>query len=80
MNVGLCDDTEGDEDGAGEFRVDGDNEEQGEELRGLDTGGPLPRNKDIESGKTSGRGFGLALGLVKRFAVISLLDSCERKK
>jgi len=60
----LCDETDGDDDGAGEFKVEGDNDEQGEELSGLGADCKLPlRKRDIdESGSTKGRGFGLAFG------------------
>ena len=66
----MWQETDGEDDGAGEFRVDGDSDEQGDELNGLETGGWPCRN---ESGRT--RGFGFALGLVRRLAVTSLVDS-----
>lgn len=73
----LCEETEGDEEGAGEFKVDGERDEHGEELSGLETGGILPprkRERD-ESGRTKGRGFGLAFGRERRFPTNSLLVS-----
>ena len=68
MNAAFCEDIDGDDDGAGELSVDGDSEEHGDELNGLDAGGMPPRNiSDIEeSGNTNGRGFGLAFGMVNR--------------
>ena len=64
----MCDETDGDDDGAGEFKVEGDNDEQGDELSGLGADCKLPlRKSDIdESGSTKGRGFGLAFGRDKR--------------
>ena len=73
----LCEDTDGDEDGAGEFKVEGERDEHGEELKGLDTGGifpPLKRERD-ESGRTNGLGLGLAFGRDKRLPTNSLLVS-----
>jgi hypothetical protein len=74
----LCEETDGDEEGAGEFKVDGDNEEHGEELSGLETGGIFPPRKweRDESGRTNGRGLGLAFGRESRLPTNSLLASC----
>ena len=70
----MCDETEGEEEGAGELSVDGESDEQGDELSGLETGGiPLPPRKREreESGRTSGRGLGLALGRDSRLPMAS---------
>jgi len=75
----LCeDDTDGEQDSAGELSVDGDSEEQGDELMGDETVGRPPRWKRLsdESGRTRGRGLGLAFGRVRRLLAItiSMLD------
>lgn len=81
MVAWLCDDIDGDEDGAGECKVDGDNEEHGEELSGLETGGIFPPRKceRDESGRTNGRGLGLAFGRDNRLPAKSLLASLYKK-
>lgn len=75
----MCDDTDGDDEGAGELSVEGDSDEHGDELNGLDTGGRLPprNNESDESGRTKGRGFGLVFGRDSRFPVVSGLVSCK---
>lgn len=81
MNAEFCDDMDGDDDGAGELSVDGDSDEHGDELSGLDTGGIPPRNRDMdESGNTSGLGLGLAFGRVKRPIDASTDGSCTKSK